>query len=652
MQNHRGLGVDANAPVRGIYAINAPNATIDHRVHYVDELVEAAIHSTTLNGEKCPLHLYMQSNNPQDIETICVWARERKVVLPPDFDAFQLKWGTAPGTKGSKMHEKHRRRIGNPRYNLDARHNLTAFNQSVEEGLLLNLPPSVGEPRSEMTSFSSASEDKDKDKDTMMDTTMDTTMNTMMDKTAEDDDVVVVPDDDDNDEAGKKKKKNRRVTRKRKMQLMQHRELLSAMESSSAKTTTTASAVSLPASGTWEYTRKSPPNQSISYRESPPLPKICLPNPVASTVRLQDSFVDKEDIFQGVELNIPQNPSLPETTSLESFDNLTLHTHFKRCQQKYKRRTSVGDDMMSTWRMVGHNETTLRNLCREKMPTNQNELKLLLMRELDGIATLPKTHSITDVIAETAEYFLPSEDQSPETNKDAEDSSRAQARNEELARANIAAQEEFLDKLNKPSYAQCVESLRPFEHFIVCDLRETMRQEHPREIAQAAQEIVRKLAEGSVTLENVRKVFMELGFKSLEDMIHGKLALERFRFGLGAGAVVEMMRLFLRTGPEQYMMKKMHRVRPPPPPRGPPPLALQMSRPPPMPSTGFMTAGPPRNFAPFPSDGPWWPPPPRNFMPRLVDSGPPLPPPPNFLPRHPRGQERTLTSVPMTELKK
>ena len=606
MQKHRGLGVDANVPVRGIYVIGSPNATIDHRVHYLDELVEAAIHSTTLNGEKCPLHLYLQSNNPQDMETICVFARERKVVLPPEFDTFQLKLGTAPGTKGSKMHEKHRRRIGNPRYSLDARHKLTASNHNVED-FQLNPPPSVSGPQTEMTSFSS--------------------------------------------------------------------DFSSSLHASSSKTTTTASAVSLP-SETWEFSRSPPCHQSISHRESPPSPKIELPNPVASTYRPQESRAEKEDIFQGIELNIPQNPKLPDTTSSESFDDLTLHTHFRRCQHKYKRRSSVGDDMMSTWRMVGHNETTLRNLCREKMPTNQNDLKLLLMRELDGIATLPKNHSITDVIAETAEYFLPSEEQSLETKNDDEEEGKLSEDSlrdrEELARANIVAQEKFLDKLNKPSYAQCVESLLPLENFIVRDLRVTMRQEHPREIAQAAQEIVRTLAQGSVTLENVRKVFMELGFKSLEDMIHGKLALEKFRFGLGAGAVVEMLRLFLRTGPEQYMMKKMHRVRPPPP------IAPQMSRPSPMPGPGFMPDG---QQGPFPADGSRWPPPPQNFVPRQPNF---MPRQPNFMPRQPNLRppwpnfldphflphttqfgrqvpaewrplefaERTLTSVPMTKLKK
>ena len=94
--------------------------------------------------------------------------------------------------------------------------------------------------------------------------------------------------------------------------------------------------------------------------------------------------------------------------SSECFDDLTLIDHFKRCQHKYKRSVWVGYDMMSTWQTVRHDESTLRNLCREKQPTSQNELKLLLMQELGGIDSLPVNHSITELIAETAEYFLPS----------------------------------------------------------------------------------------------------------------------------------------------------------------------------------------------------------------------------------------------------
>ena len=136
-----------------------------------------------------------------------------------------------------------------------------------------------------------------------------------------------------------------------------------------------------------------PPKLNMVYQESPPPPQLDLPGPVPSTSQ------SRKDHLQGTEPSIQQD---------QSYDDLTLLEHFRRCQHKYRRQGFAGDDLMSTWRMVGHNETTLRNLCRERQPSDQNELKLLLMRELDGIASLPKNHSLTDVIAETAEYFIPS----------------------------------------------------------------------------------------------------------------------------------------------------------------------------------------------------------------------------------------------------
>jgi len=104
---------------------------------------------------------------------------------------------------------------------------------------------------------------------------------------------------------------------------------------------------------------------------------------------------------------IPQIPNQGSLPSSESLYDLTLLDHFKKCQHKYQRSVWVGYDMMSTWQMVHHNEATLRNLCREKQPTSQNELKLLLMQELGGIEGLPNNHSVTELIAETADYFIP-----------------------------------------------------------------------------------------------------------------------------------------------------------------------------------------------------------------------------------------------------
>jgi hypothetical protein len=105
---------------------------------------------------------------------------------------------------------------------------------------------------------------------------------------------------------------------------------------------------------------------------------------------------------------------IPPVTQPPSQDNvlddITLKDHFIQYQMRLGRPKNVIDDMMTTWRIVGHNETTLRNLCRDKLPANQNELKLLLMKELNGIHRVPDSHSITDLIDATCEYFLPSEE--------------------------------------------------------------------------------------------------------------------------------------------------------------------------------------------------------------------------------------------------
>merc|ERR1719158_1206898 len=111
------------------------------------------------------------------------------------------------------------------------------------------------------------------------------------------------------------------------------------------------------------------------------------------------------------------------------------------------------------------------------------------------------------------------------------------------------------------------------------------------------------------------------------------------------------MRLFLMSGPEQYMMKKMLQWPRPPPQMGPPPIPYKMPRPSPMPPINFMPERPPPNIGrPTVPLGPWWTPSPT-YMAQQPNFGPPRP---NFLPQqqntwHPRGlQGRTLTSVPTT----
>ena len=128
-----------------------------------------------------------------------------------------------------------------------------------------------------------------------------------------------------------------------------------------------------------------PPKLHTTYQGSPA--SVEFPKPVPSTSQSHHHHTE------------PQN---------QSYGDLTLLEHFRRCQHKYRRPGFVGDDLMSTWRMVGHNEATLRSLCRQRQPDTQEELRVLLMRELNGIAIVPKNHCLTEVIVETAEYFIPS----------------------------------------------------------------------------------------------------------------------------------------------------------------------------------------------------------------------------------------------------
>ncbi len=145
----------------------------------------------------------------------------------------------------------------------------------------------------------------------------------------------------------------------------------------------------------------------------PPPPRVSLTEPRASIPSPVTSPPPRVNLPQAKAPIPPPSPDPQPPPQEEEEEEITLKEHFHRCQTKYGRDVSVGDDMLYTWRLAGHNEATLRNLCREKRPTNQNALKLMLMRELQNMYKPPTTHSVTDLIEETAEYFLPSQNTPP-----------------------------------------------------------------------------------------------------------------------------------------------------------------------------------------------------------------------------------------------
>ncbi len=90
--------------------------------------------------------------------------------------------------------------------------------------------------------------------------------------------------------------------------------------------------------------------------------------------------------------------------------DLTLLEHLERCQKRYGRPVKVGADMLSAWRSVGHDESSLRQVCRRHQPDTQHKLKMILIKELQGLPVMPATFELMELVAETAEYFLPSDE--------------------------------------------------------------------------------------------------------------------------------------------------------------------------------------------------------------------------------------------------
>ena len=62
-------------------------------------------------------------------------------------------------------------------------------------------------------------------------------------------------------------------------------------------------------------------------------------------------------------------------------------------------------------RLVGHNEDTLRQLCRREDPDSPEKLRVLLMKQIMHVPhkDVPPTVDVGDVVEETVLYFMPEE---------------------------------------------------------------------------------------------------------------------------------------------------------------------------------------------------------------------------------------------------
>ena len=261
----------------------------------------------------------------------------------------------------------------------------------------------------------------------------------------------------------------------------------------------------------------------------------------------------------------PERPEEEEGGGL--MDNLSLEEHFEKCQAKYGRPGTVAADMMATWRIAGHNEATLRNLCREKLPNNQNILKLLLMKELDSITAMPETHSLTEVIDETAEYFLPSEEGEEANGKPAEpEPPRAESPPPPPPLSDYQYQEataKFLRELDtKGSAEDCFRSYGGLQNWLYNELRKekNLAAVEGRELMMDAAAVSKQLARERVHMRDLIKICRDLGRDSVFDLLSGKLALLRLKSGVKAADVVVMTSYFVGRKVELKGRMAQHKV--------------------------------------------------------------------------------------------
>jgi hypothetical protein len=84
-----------------------------------------------------------------------------------------------------------------------------------------------------------------------------------------------------------------------------------------------------------------------------------------------------------------------------------LSEHFQKYQLKNSRASDTCTNMLLTWKSVGHDEATLRELFQKNEPANQFAFQMLLMKELQSASEPPPGVSVCEVIAETASFFMP-----------------------------------------------------------------------------------------------------------------------------------------------------------------------------------------------------------------------------------------------------
>jgi hypothetical protein len=267
-------------------------------------------------------------------------------------------------------------------------------------------------------------------------------------------------------------------------------------------------------------------------------------------------------------------------------DNLTLAAHFCHRMTERGRSAEIGGDMMLTWRLVGHSESTLRELCRLKDPETPNQLRILLMRELFNAKNIPNTVNVSEVVDETVEYFMPYEsdlkkpvagkgsvqkttkfeapkkqptleDKTMEFLRQLQSKNQADEKKKKKPSASVTKQAPLDEDAKRYSYVERIASLYNFQRFLLDRLRSIpeMAAVSDERKNRTVEDILRVLAEVGVHQESLSNIHAKFGDPAVKEMLGGKLAFKEsdgrsgFPFGITPRLIGSWACEFMRQNP-------------------------------------------------------------------------------------------------------
>lgn len=84
----------------------------------------------------------------------------------------------------------------------------------------------------------------------------------------------------------------------------------------------------------------------------------------------------------------------------------SLADHFNNFAMTQNRNPVSGGDMLLAWRLIGHNEQTLKDVLKKQEVKTKNQLKMALIKELhQDSANVPDSIDVSEVLDETCIYF-------------------------------------------------------------------------------------------------------------------------------------------------------------------------------------------------------------------------------------------------------